>query len=427
MAASVDYNNPSPTLGIYGAYNRFIARMTAPSKVGGTDDKFKHSFRVRVTPLNDTSKEIVREFTSVKDQGVPNPAFRANVNPIEPLRSTFFGFEYKGISEFTSIIAYSGVQIEVGEVYTTDADTAPTFQGYDTDDTFYFHNGYEKDGDFPVQLLNYRYPNWYNTTPHLLPKVKKTLYLEENSTEFISIPSYLNIYPTLPSVSTNLKNLVTEVYNANGTLDSTSTIDLTARPDLSGVGYWNISAGVNPNLADGQYAEVYAQWVNDGGESGTTVDSERLTIRRLKCKPKDVSYRLKWINRYGGIEYETFQLHTDKTVNIKRGKKIASTGIDYNATSFADISNINDPNIREIENTAYTSFKLRTDWITQEQIDALQELFKSNKVTLALTTSFFTEHPVIVENTSYRILDVKQKLQRVEVNVRLANFEPNQI
>ena len=426
MAASVDYNNVNPTEGIYGVYNKFIARMTAPSKDAG-DDKLKHSFRVRVTPLNDTSKQIIRDFKSVKDVGVAFPTLRANVNPVEPLRNTFFSFEYSGISEFTSSLAYSAVTIDIGEVYTTDPEIAPTFRGYDIvqEEGFFFYNGYERFDPIGLIGLNYREPKWYDETPHLLPKVKKTLYLLEGDEEFLSIPSYLNVYPEILGSDTNLKNLVTEIYNGDGTLDTTSTINLRLRPDLSGVGYWNISAGVNPfNLTDGQYAEVYAQWVTDGKEAGLLVDSERITVKRLKCKPKDDNFRLRWINRYGGLEYQNFQLKTDRSIQIKRGKKISSTGIDYDAATFADISNINNPNLKEFGTSYVTKFKLRSDFLTQEELNALQEAFVSSKVAIV---DGLEEIPVIVEDSSYRILDVKQKLQKVEINVRLANFEPNQV
>lgn len=421
MAVTVNYNNASPTLGIYGVYNEFVCQCSVADA-----SKFKHQFRVRVTAENDTSVTYIKNVDSVLISGT----FYASFDPVSIMRSLFFESEYTGQSEDTAIKSYSGLQIEVGELYATSATLAPVFQGYDTDQTFYFYNGYEKPETAGQKIgLNYREPKWYTTTPHLLPKVKKTLYLLEDDIELLSIPSLLNVYPahTTAGLDTNLKNLVINYYEADGTLDSFSTIDLEARPDLSGIGYWNIN--INSTFPAGvDYCEVYAQWITDGGEEGLLVDSEILTVRRQECKVKDEAYRLRWVNRYGGEEYQNFQLHTDKSISIQRGKKIASTGIDYAATTFAGISNINNPNLKEYGNESFSRYRLRTDFITQEEINAMDELFKSNSV-LMFDPEIATQNevPVIVEDSSYRVLDVNQSLQRIEINVRLANYEPNQV
>lgn len=422
MAATVDYINTDPTKGIYGIYNEFIAATTATSA-----GKVKHKFRYQVTATNDPTKTYTKDVESVKVSG----NFVANINPVSIMREVFFEGEYTGITENTTILSYSAIQIEIGELYADTADEAPTFRGYDTDDSFYFYNGYENPKTAGQLIpLNYRESKWYTTTPHLLPKVKKTIYLLEDDIELLSIPSLLNVYPphTTAGLPTNLKNLVFEYYNVLGGLISSSTIDLEARPDLSGIGYWNIN--INTVFPDGTaYCNVYAQWITDGGELPLLVDSEIIRVERLECNPKNDNYRLRWLNRYGGEEFENFQLKADKSHVIQRGKRIASTGINYAATSVADISNINDPNLKEYGNQSYTRYRLRTDFITQEQIDAMEELFKSNSIILFNPEIGATNNtpPVICEDATYRILDVTQNKQRIEISVRLANNEPNQI
>ena len=106
MAAAVDYNNTNPTIGIYGVYNEFFAAISATSA-----SKFKHSFRIRVTADNDTSKTYTKDVASVSVSG----NFRANVNPVSVMRELFFEGEYTGISEDTATKSYSGLQIEIGE------------------------------------------------------------------------------------------------------------------------------------------------------------------------------------------------------------------------------------------------------------------------------------------------------------------------
>jgi len=418
MAAIVNYNNDNPDIGIYGIYNRFIVNIST-----GEQFIFNHQFRIRVTVANDSSLEIIKNIDSVQI----GSQYYANPNPIESLRELFFESEYTGFSESTATKSYSKVTIQIGEVYSDTEDVAPTFRGYDTEDSFYFYNGYEKP-ETAQQLigLNYREEKWYNETPHLLPKVKKTLYLLEEDIELLSIPSFLNVYPPVIGLTTNLKNLVTEYYDSSNTLISTSTIDLSARPDLNDVGYWNININsIFPNNT--KYALVYVQWIIDG--ESILVDSEQLKIFRLECNPKSENYRLRWINRYSGEEFQNFQLKADKSSVILRGKKISSTGINYAATTFNDIANINNPNIKEYGNESFTRWKLRTDFITQEEINAMEELFKDNSVILfnpEIGTVNNTQ-PVIVENRNYSILDVRQNLQRIEINVRLADIEPNQI
>lgn len=414
MAVTVDWGTgvEDRELGIYGIYNKFVGHINLVSgKI------YKPAFRIRVTALNDPTKTYTKDVDAVEVVG----GYVANVNPVQAMQVLFFGSEYTGSTESTSIKSYSGVQIEIGEVSAATIDVAPTFKGYDTDDTFYFYNGYEQG----IETINmYRDPFWYTSTPHKLPKVKKTLYLQDGDVELLSMPSYLNVYPVI-SGGTNLLNLITEFYDSSDSLLSTSTIDLRARPDLSGVGYWNI----NINFAfvtNTVYTKTYCQWATDGATS--PVNSEEITIYRQLCNPKNDPFRLRWVNRYGGDEAENFTLKHDRRIIIKRGKKVQSSGVDYASTTFAGISNINNPNLREFGNSYYTEWKLRTDFITQEQINALAELFRNNSVIMFESDVSQTNPiPVMVQNSSYELLDVKNALQKIEVTVRLANIEPNQI
>lgn len=237
------------------------------------------------------------------------------------------------------------------------------------------------------------------------------------------MPSYLNIYPETVA-GENLENLITENYEEDGTLISTDTIDLTVRPDLVGTGYWNIDIN-SAFVGETYYKAVYCQW--ESGEG--LIDSEEITIYRKDCNPKDDNYRLRWLNRYGGEEYQNFSLKHDKGIIIKRGKEVLSDGIDYAATSFEDISNVNNPNLREYATTYRTEWTLRTGWLTNEEINSLAECYTSNGVLLfnpeIATTN--NEEPVIVLDNSYRILEVKDGLQKAEIRIKRANLEPNQI
>ena len=411
MAVTLDFGTGETATrddGIYGIYNKFVGHFDFAT--GST--LYKVAFRVSVEALNDSTIIYEKDYDAVTRAG----GYKGSFNPVQPLQNLFFGSEYTGATESTSIKAYSGVRIKAGLVSATSASLAPTFGGYDTDDTLYFYNGYE-DGQLNVNC--YREPRWYDTEPYLLPKVKKILYLQEDDIELLSMPSFLNIYPEVAD-GTNLDSLVTAFYDSSNSLLSTSTIDLRSRPDLDGVGYWNI----NINFAfpsETLYSKTYCQW--DSGEG--LVDSESITIYRQECNPKNPLFRLLWSNRYGGEEAENFTLKHDKKIVIKRGKKIQSSGVDYAAESFDDIGNINDPNLKEFGTSYYTEWKLRTDFITQAQIDALKEAYISSRV--LMVDSDGNVNPVLVQNSNYEVLQVENGLQKVEVSVRLANFEPNQI
>jgi hypothetical protein len=204
-------------------------------------------------------------------------------------------------------------------------------------------------------------------------------------------------------------------------LVSTSIIDLTVRPDLTGTAYWNININyIFPATA--LYSKSKIRY--DGGEG--TQDSEEITIYRADCNPKQDRYRLYFINRYGGAEYDNFTLAATTSYSVKKGKQIQSDGINYKATTFAAIQNINNPNIQEFGNSTSKNITIRRDYFkTQEEVDSLAELFKSAVVIMfdAVNTAF----PMIVETSNYDQDLISQNLYKVDVRLLYANNELQQI
>ena len=409
MACTATYNTTQQTFGAYGVYNNFFAFIENAS---GSTTNLK--FRIRVTDADSNQYTL---------DVVPNANNDAIINPLIRLRDTYFKSDYSGQTESVNAEGYNEVQIEIGEISGTPA----TFQGYDTDDTFIIYNGYEKDN---ANQLNYRIPEWYDTTPYLLPKTKKEIYLLSTDTELLSMPYKMNLYDVGEPLDTyNLKNIVFEYYQYSSPLDillSTSTIDLTARPAFSGspAGYWNFNINP-PNLHDGttDYCKVYAQYEYSGDSSLT--NSEVLRVYPLACKPKYERYRLRWINRYGGEEYENFEMRATESISITKGKKILSDGVDYDTTTFGAILDVNNPQISEFGKSYQRNFVLRSDWLTQPQIESLEELYTSPAVLMFDPNDDL--FPVIVEDTKYEIKDVKQGLKKVEVRVSIANRQPTQL
>ena len=402
MAVSVNYNNASPELGIYGAYNPFMVLINYTS----ASPVYYLTYKIKVTALNNT--------TVVEKPVSPTSGNFAQVNPLELIKEAFFKSEYNGTTEHSQSFSYSQIKIEVGASFSTAQADPPTFAGYTESDTFYVYNGYE----LQPTVLNYRDPAWYDTFPTKLPKVKKTLHLLENDIELLSFPSKI---PDSTGTVLDASDLITRYYDSSNSLLSTSTIDLTVRPDLTGTAYWNININ-SIFLGNTFYSKSKIRYA--GGEG--SADSEEITIYREECNPKQDRYRLYFINRYGGAEYENFTLAATTSYNIKKGKQIQSDGINYKATTFADIQNINNPNLQEFGNSTSKNITIRRDYFkTQEEVDSLAELFKSAVVIMfdAVNTAF----PMIVETSNYDQDLISQNLYKVDVRLLYANNELQQI
>jgi len=401
MAVAVNYNNVNPELGIYGAYNPFIVLI---SWVGV--ETFFLSYKIKVTALNDSSNSIIKTIT-------PTSGDFAQVNPLELVKDSFFKSEYNGSAEHSQPNSYSRIKIEIGANASTDQTQPPTFGGYTESDTFYVYNGYE----LQPTVLNYRDDNWYDTYPIKLPKVKKTLYLSDNDTELLSLPSVIST----TSGTLEANDLVTSYYNSEDVLLSTSTIDLTIRPSLTGVAYWNININ---SVFPSETLYSKSKIVYNRGVS--TFNSEEITIFREPCNPKQDRYRLYFVNRYGGAEYDNFTLAANTSYNVSKGKKIQSDGINYKATTFAVIQNINNPNIQEFGNSTSKEITIRRDYFkTQEQVDSLAELFKSAVVIMFDATN--VAYPMILQSTTYEQELLSHNLYKLDIRLMYANNEIQQI
>lgn len=425
MAVSADYNdivNANPTYGIYGIYNNFIVRLTTDETI-----KFKTSYRLKITIFDETAYQST---SILKDIEVNNQTDKIGiVNPVQTLRERYFSGDFASdILETFNSKAYTKVKIEVGETYATLAEDPATFQGYDTEDVFYFYNGFESD-DQNYRQLNYRDANWYDTTPIKLPSVQKTNYVSEEDSLVLSAPS--EIQGNFGGLDTyNLINIIWNSYTVDGIPVDTTTIDLSARPSLSPyLGYWSYNVtptmygvGTYFNNSVVEYVEVYFQYEpTEGG----FINTELIRFYREKCISKYKRYRLRWLNRYGADEYLNFIAKAEKSLRVAAGKNIVSDNIDYNASSYAAISNTEDPNLIEFGKSGQISYNINSDYLTQEQVDSLTDLYKSPKVLMYDEDN--NAIPVIVQDRTYKIVDLSNELAKVSVNLLEANRDPNQI
>ena len=404
---SVTYKNVNPEIGIYGAYNPFVAII---GQIVETP-VFNLTYKVKVTPLNNPSNFLERNITPI---GV-----NAVVEPFELVKDTFFESSYGNFNELQTT-SFSIIRIEVGASFSGTSDVAPTFEGYLVSNEFYVYNGYENQ---PVEI-NYRDFYWYSFAPIKLPKVKIDVALLTNDTELLSFPTkFRGFYDGLDSILT-ATNVLTDFYRSNNTLINGSSTDVLIDTSSGVVAYLT----QNLNLLDFSIPAAAAYWkvrIRYTNEEEEVYDSEEIKVSRAACNPKQSNHRLYWVNRYGGAEYQNFTMLSDTNIQISKGKKIQSDGINYKATNFTDVKNINNPNIQEFGNSVSKTITLRSDYLrSQEEVDALAELYKS-----AVVIMFDDEgtHPMIVTTSSYKIVSVQQELYKVEVNLQYANNELMQI
>jgi len=405
MATVATYTNTNPDIGIYGLYNPFAVIISNDGTA-----RANLTFRIRVSIVGIADTEVIRDVTPIGQAVV--------VEPFKLLQDTFFKSNFDFLS--LSPNSFNLVKIEVAQTSSATADVPPIFITYPPAQTkeFYVYNGYENQ---PV-AINYRDFYWYSFEPIKLPKIKQDISLLTNDGENLSYPNqFRGFYDSQDKILT-ATNVITTFHRLNGSeITGTATDDELGEPTAIGYGRYQL------NLLDASIPVAAASWkilIRYSNDEDTTYDSEIITVRRQACNPKQRNHRLYWVNRYGGDEYQNFTMLSEQSLNITKGKRIQSDGINYKATTFTDIQNINNPNIQEFGNSATRNIVLRSDYLSQIEVDALSELYKS-----AIVVMFDDDgtHPMVVTTTSYRIVSVQQELYKVEVNLQYANNELMQI
>jgi len=424
MAVVVDYGSLDPELGIYGIYNNFKVRVTTSETA-----KFKTSYRFKLTIYDGNAYQ---SDSIVYDVEVNNQTNKIGiVNPVKMLQERWF----KGDFITDDIIrvdnkAYTKVKIEVGESYADTADIPATFRGYDTLEEFYFYNGYETINQ-NYRELNYRDPNWYDTIPIKVPLVQKIHTVFEGDRFMFAAPIYINGFFDSLDYNFEIKKLILKSYTVDGIPVDTTTLDLLTLPGfIYSVGYFKyeiIQEMYKPaiffNNPVVDRVDVYFEYLDDS--EGGIFNSEIIKFYRDECLPKYDRFRLRWTNRYGADEYMNFVGNHSKTLTISGGKNIISDNTDYNAVSFSDISKTTNPDLISFGKTNKIAWELNSDYLTQEQINALADLYKSPKVLMYDNND--EAIPVIVQDRNYKIDRIENNLVKVTINLLEANTEPNQI
>ena len=326
MATVATYTNTNPDIGIYGLYNPFAVIISNDGAA-----RANLTFRIKVSIDGIAGTEVVRDVNPIGQTAV--------VEPFKLLQDTFFKSNFDFLS--LSPNSFNLVKIEVGQTSSPSVTppaipVPPTFQGYVSaqEKEFYVYNGYENQ---PV-AINYRDFYWYSFEPIKLPKIKQEISLLTTDSENLSYPNKFRGFFDNTDAIVIATNVITTFHRANGS-EITGTEINEELEEPSEIGY----ARKQLNLLDFSIPVAAAYWktkiryTSQGGEP-LTYDSEEITVRRQDCNPKQSNHRLYWVNRYGGDEYQNFTMLSEQSINIKKGKRIQSDGINYKATTFADIS-----------------------------------------------------------------------------------------
>jgi hypothetical protein len=417
MAAVVNYGDSvDPTIGRYGLYNPFLIRIT---RTGGTVFKLKYRINIQVVG---TTIDITKDVDPINGVSI--------VNPVEPLKGQFFETQLIGNNGVGQVPldssggnadkSYNKVRIRVGEVSSTSADLPATFGGYTDDRTLYFYNGFD---NIPSAELysNYRPTNTYEPL-YSIPLVNKNVKLLDNDIAFLSLPSVMStpLNEEGGGGVVILLRLYYTHYDISGGEIESSNFGLYERYGAydSQIGYWTIQYGTAQILypSNWAYSTFYADYVD--AENNYT-NTESFNVYKQECDPKYDRYRLRWFNKYSGFEYFNFTKKSSQTLNISKGKEVRTSGINFDAANFSSMKYPSVPELREVGKSATTTYTLNSGFINEEEQNALKDMYLSPNIIMFDKDNNIT--PVILEDSSYEITDIRDGLVKVAVKLRVAN------
>ena len=410
MAAVVDYGVADPTIGRFGLYNPFLVRIT---RTGST--VFKLKYRINIT-VPDTTIDITKDVDPIDLVSI--------VNPLEPLKGQFFETQLVGNTGVgqrpldteggSAEKSYNKVRIKVGEIYATAADLPATFIGYTSDTTIWIYNGFD---EVPTTNLyeNFRDENTYEPL-FGIPLVNKNVKLLADDIAFISLPSEIQISLTdIGGGLLNISRLYFTHYDSNGDEIENGSFSIGL---FSNTGYLAIAYGTSQRAypSNWAYSTYYAEYVD---AETNYYNTETFNVYKQECDPKYNRFRLRWFNRYSAFEYFNFTKKSKFDINVEKGKEVRTSGVNFDATTFGSIKYPAIPELREVGKSATTTYTLNSDYLTEEEVESLKDLYISPNVVMFDKDNNI--YPVIVQERSFEVTDIRDGLIKVSVKVRLAN------
>jgi len=225
--------------------------------------------------------------------------------------------------------------------------------------------------------------------------------------------NYLSGGPRTGSISNPFPGTINTCTTSSGTQTSGSLL---------------LYVGSGPqNLTEFNYLTLTGSWdyytvkFYPRGTSGPNVSAswDTFTYYNQSANCGYDGVRFAWLNDYGTWDYFNFTLQEDKTTTLDRGL-YKQTFVPYSTTT-----NTVPYNKKRRGTTSYyvninESFRVFSDWLTQEQADWLGELFYSPNVYVQIGLEFI---PIIILDTDFtsKTNPRTQKNFQYTVNYTLAN------
>lgn len=172
-------------------------------------------------------------------------------------------------------------------------------------------------------------------------------------------------------------------------------------------GIWNLNN--LPNSADTvnlstDYKYTLECW------NGNSISNVKTYLIDTKCG-KYSTVRLQFLNRLGGFDYMNMNLVSKKTLTVKKDTYRKVLGYNYQ---------LGDRGSTVLDIDGGYSYKVQSDWISDEESIWLQELISSNEV--YVINSDGTATPIVLDENSYEIKNsLNDKLFNISINYTLAS------
>jgi hypothetical protein len=236
--------------------------------------------------------------------------------------------------------------------------------------------------------------------------------------------SILTSFNTSIMGSSTIKKGVFKTYDSDGTLQATYSYNIGGTSSTTAI----VNMGVGPvNLLSYQPSALpstIAYYTFELQDNSSVRVSEIFRYNIDTTCYRYTQKRLKWKNRLGGWDYFTFNLRSDKTVEIERNnfnkfRNTLQTGNKYGYS-------IGDRGQTTYNVKAFDKEVLQSNWLTNDEASWLEELFTSPEVYLIDGTfnSLSADLPVTVTNDNFVVGEKENRgLIAYTINIEYAYYK----
>lgn len=141
----------------------------------------------------------------------------------------------------------------------------------------------------------------------------------------------------------------------------------------------------------------------------------------ITCEPKYETYRLHFLNRFGGFETYSFRKVSRKTIDIQKSDfgKLPYTVSNSGVVSYKNSNNVYNET-RAVYSSQFTEkMVLNTDILTDDEYSWLADLFQSPLVYIEMESHFI---PCLIKDSNYEFRKViNDKLTNITLNIEFGD------